>query len=145
MTSLPTSSKQWPKWIDMESRKDIAADKKRSGKYNCTQSVVCTYTDLTGLDEETSKNIGNAFAAGMGNAEGTCGSLVGAGMVCGMVLKDRGKSMKAMRQIMTRFQERNGATRCKYLKGIGTGKVLRECPLCVSDACEFLEEVLSQE
>ena len=52
--------------------------------------------------------------------------------------------MKQMRQIMTRFQERNGATQCKLLKGVGTKNVLRECPLCVADAAEFLEELLQQ-
>ena len=31
--------------------------------------------------------------------------------------KDKAKSMKQMRQIMTKFQERNGATLCKLLKG----------------------------
>lgn len=37
----------------MESRKELAAEKKRCGSHNCTQSVLCTYCDLTGLDEET--------------------------------------------------------------------------------------------
>jgi len=89
-------------------------------------------------------NIGNAFAAGMGNMEGTCGALVGAGIVLGCVNKDRAKSMMQMRQVMNKFQERNGATQCKLLKGIGTKVVLRECPDCVADAAEFLEEQLDQ-
>jgi hypothetical protein len=36
----------------------------------------------------------------MGNMEGTCGALVGAGLVLGLVNKDKAKSMKQMRQIM---------------------------------------------
>lgn len=60
----------------METRKEIAAEKKRCGSHNCTQAVLCTYHDFTGMDEETIKNAGNAFAAGMGNMEGTCGALV---------------------------------------------------------------------
>ena len=47
-----------------------------------------------------------------------------------------------MRQIMTQFQQRNGATQCKMLKGVGTGVVLRACTGCVADAAEFLEEQL---
>lgn len=105
---------------------------------------VCTYYDYTGIDEETLRNVGNAFAAGMGNMEGTCGALVGAGVVLGLATKDKAKSVKAMRQIMTQFQQRNGATQCKLLKGVGTGKVLRECPLCVADAAELLEEQLDK-
>jgi hypothetical protein len=79
----------------------------------------------------------------MGNMEGTCGALVGAGMVLGMVNKDKAKSMKQMREIMTKFQERNGATQCKLLKGVGTKTVLRACPDCVADAAEFLEQELN--
>jgi C_GCAxxG_C_C family probable redox protein len=84
--------------------------------------------------------IAGAFGGGMGNMEGTCGALVGAGLVLGLANKDKAKSMKQMRQIMYKFQERNGATQCKLLKGVGTKVVLRECPICVSDAAEFLEE-----
>jgi len=126
----------------METRKFAAAEKKRNGRCNCAQSIICTYCDRAGIDEETAMNIGNSFAAGMGNAEGTCGALVGVGVVLGLVNKDRIKSVKEMRQIMSKFNERNGATQCKVLKGIETGNVLRECPDCVADAAEFLEEML---
>lgn len=128
----------------METRKEIAAEKKRCGAHNCTQAVVCTYHDYTGMDEATLKHIGNAFAAGMGNMEGTCGALIGAGVVLGLATKDKAKSVKAIRQIRTQFQQRNGATQCKLLKGVGTGKILRECPLCVADAAEFLEGQLEK-
>ena len=97
------------------------------------------------MDEETIKNAGNAFAAGMGNMEGTCGALVGAGIVLGLATQDKAKSIKGMRMIMDKFKQRNGVTQCKLLKGVGTGKVLRECLLCVADASEFLEEILEKE
>lgn len=126
----------------MKTRKSEAAEKKRSGKYNCAQAVICTYCDKVGIDENTAMNIGNAFAAGMGNTEGTCGALVGAGIVIGLSTCDRVVSAQLMRKIMTDFQARNGATRCKDLKGVETGSVLRQCPDCVADAAEFLEETL---
>ena len=81
----------------------------------------------------------------MGNMEGTCGALVGAGIVLGMVTKDKVKSMKGMKTMMGKFQERNHATQCKILKGVKTKQVLRECPLCVADACEFLEQLIDNE
>ena len=62
----------------------------------------------------------------------------------GMYTKDRAKSVKGMKQMMTKFQQRNGATQCKLLKGVGTKVVLRECPDCVADAAEFLEEQLEE-
>lgn len=129
----------------METRKYEAAEKKRCGKCNCAQAVICTYCDKAGIDEETALNIGNAFAAGMGNMEGTCGALIGAGVVLGLANQDKIKSIKDMRRIISKFEERNGATQCKLLKGVETGEVLRECPDCVADASEFLEEVLEAE
>ena len=126
----------------METRKQIAAEKLMCGTHNCAQAVICTYTDLIGIDEETARNLGNSFGSGMGNMEGTCGALVGAGIVLGLATKDRAVARKGMRQIMTQFQQRNGATQCKLLKGVETGVILRECPGCVVDAAEFLEEQL---
>ena len=154
----------------METRKNTAAEKKRCGSHNCAQAILHTYADIAGIDEELAMNIANSFGAGMGNMDGTCGGLVGAGLVLGLVNKDKAankqeqsdacinsaereqarlkakaKSMKQMRQIMNKFQERNGATQCKLLKGVGTKVVLRECPDCVADAAEFLEEQLKQD
>lgn len=129
----------------MESRKELAASRKACGSHNCTQAVCCTYHDFTGLDEDTLKQVGNCFAAGMGNMEGTCGAIVGAGIVYGLAIHDKAKAIKGMRQIMEKFKQRNGSTQCKVLKGVDTGQVLRACPLCVSDASEFLEELLEQD
>ncbi len=129
----------------METRKGIAAAKKTSGKYNCAQSVVTSYAEITGLDEAVAMSMTDGFAAGMTNMEGTCGALVGAALVLGLANKDKRKTMAQMREVMHRFQERNHATQCKLLKGVATHQVLRECPLCVADACEFLEEQLNKQ
>ena len=128
----------------METRKHLAAEKKRLNTHNCAQAVVCTYCDLVGLPEETALDIAGAYGTGMGCMEGTCGALVGAGMIVGLATKDRNLSRTRMKALMEKFQQRNGATRCRLLKGIGTGKVLRDCPDCVADASEFLEEFLSE-
>ena len=124
----------------METRKHIASEKLQNGTHNCAQAIICTYADMAGINEETARNLGNAFGSGMGNMEGTCGALVGAGIVLGLATKDKSNARKAMRQIMTQFQQRNGATQCKMLKGVGTSVVLRQCSGCVSDAAEMLEE-----
>ena len=128
----------------METRKHIAAEKLQCGSHNCAQAIVSTYADFVGLNETTAKNIANAFGGGMGNMEGTCGALVGAGIVLGLATKDKATSRKGMRQIMMQFQERNGAIQCKLLKGVGTKVVLRECTGCVADAAELLEKQLKK-
>ena len=127
----------------MRSRVKEAVNRKIEG-YNCAQAVACTYCDLAGMDEETMKNVTNAFGLGMGCTEGTCGSLVGAGVVLGLVRKDKAQSMKEMKIIMGKFKERNCSTICKELKGIETKKVLRACNDCVADAAEFLEAQIGE-
>jgi len=129
----------------MESRVQQAVDKKRQNTHNCAQSVVCTYCDKCGLDPKTAERVAAAFGLGMGNMEGTCGSIVGAGIVIGMVSGDRSLARMRMKQLMKKFQERNGTTQCRMLKGAGTGKVVRDCPDCVADAAGFLEEILEGE
>lgn len=126
----------------MESRSEQAADRKRSGKYNCAQSVAVTYADITGLDVQTVMAVTSAFGTGMGTMEGTCGALVGAGVVTGALINDRVRARMAMKDIITSFREKNGATVCRDLKGVGTGCPLRDCNGCVADAAEIMERVL---
>jgi len=128
--------------MPIETRKYLAAEKKRCNSHNCAQAVVCTYCDLVGLPEQTALDVAGAYGSGMGNMEGTCGALVGAGMIVGLATKDRNTSRARMKEIMTKFQQRNGATQCKLLKGVGSGVVLRDCPGCVADASELLEEAI---
>lgn len=126
----------------VEERPRLAAERKLSGKYNCAQAVACTYAAAAGIDEDVMMRAAAAFGVGMGNMEGTCGALVGAGLVLGMTGRDRPACMKAMRQMMTEFNEMNGATQCRLLKGLDTGRVLRECHDCVADAARLLERHL---
>ena len=125
-------------------RIEEAKNRKASGRLNCAQSVACTYCDIAGTDEETMAAAAAAFGTGMGNLEGTCGALVGAGIILGMKTADRVKARAHMKNIMKRFKERNGSTTCRELKGVGTGRPLRACNDCVADAAEFLEMELNK-
>ncbi len=129
-----------------------AVNLKASGKYNCAQAVACAFAPVIGADKEQIYNAANAFGHGMGCLEATCGALVGAGLIIGTATKDRVKSMKGVSVILKRFEERNGSTICKKLKGINVdpetgamtaGKPLRACNLCVADSAEFLADFLS--
>ncbi len=55
-------------------------DYKHSG-YNCTQSVVMTFTELTKYTPEELSVLASGFGAGMGCMGATCGALVGAGII----------------------------------------------------------------
>ena len=128
----------------MESKIEEARAKKASGKYNCAQAVACTYSDVTNLSPEQIGAVTAGFGTGMGNMKGTCGSIVGAGVILGLKTADRVQAMKAMRRIMDKFETRNSTTVCCKLKGIDTGVKLRDCNDCVADAAEFLEDELKQ-
>lgn len=122
-----------------------AVEKKKSGKYNCTQAVACTYCDMAGVDEDFMRYTGQAFGSGFGTMEGTCGAISGAALVIGLRNKHSKKTMEQIRSIVKKFEERNTTVTCKELKGKGTGKVLRGCNECVADVAEFLEEILKND
>lgn len=48
------------------------------------------------------------------------------------------------KELVQNFERKCGATICKDLKGIGTGKVLCPCPECVRNAVFSLGEVLGK-
>ena len=100
---------------------------------NCAQAVVLSYADKLPFEEETLKKLAAGYGGGMGCMEGTCGALVGAVMVAGMLTDGQGTGRYA-REILLGFRERCGATICKDLKGIETGKVLCPCTECVRTA-----------
>ena len=100
---------------------------------NCAQAVVLSYADKLPLEEETLKKLAAGYGGGMGCMEGTCGALVGAVMVAGMLTDGQGTGRYA-RALLLGFRERCGATICKDLKGVETGKVLCPCTECVRNA-----------
>lgn len=121
-------------------REEQAVQYKHSG-YNCCQAVVKAIADKTNVDEETLSVMSSGFAVGMGCMEATCGSLVGAIMVAGL-MKDGQGTPAAAREILNKFQEYSGATICKDLKGRDTGVVLCECDNCVRNAVRALDDVM---
>lgn len=102
------------------------------------------------MDEETLFKAGEAFGLGMGGMEGTCGAVSGAVMLAGFKNSDgqlndpktKAETYKLSREIVRRFEEKNGSLICRDLKGIDTGTVLRTCPGCIEDAVEIVQEVL---
>jgi len=110
----------------MESRVEKAAERKMCG-YNCAQAVACTYCDLAGIDEETARNLTQGFAVGIGGSmEATCGAVIGAVNVLGLINKNPQKTMQGSRRIIQSFKEQNGTVICKELKGINDGIVKRD-------------------
>ncbi len=134
----------------MESRIDQALERHHMG-YNCAQSVVCTYCDKMGVDEDTAFKMTEAFGLGMGGMQSTCGALSGALAVAGM-LNSKGmnqyvskKDTYALaRQMTGEFGSRVGSTICKEIKGVDTGTILKSCDGCVEEGCRLVEKLLEE-
>lgn len=120
-------------------RQDYAAKLKR--EMNCCQAVVRAFADTVSLDEATLTSLAAGFGSGMGTMEGSCGALVGAVMVAGLRTSGSG-TMALSRRILPRFRELCGATICRELKGVDTGKPLCSCEDCVRNAVLAAAEAL---
>ncbi|MCD8116617.1 MAG: C-GCAxxG-C-C family protein [Oscillospiraceae bacterium] len=133
----------------MSERSERAVANHKTG-CNCSQSVACAYCDLVGLDETLARRIMEGYGLGMGCMEGTCGALSGAVAIAslhlGNTLPDGPAKKKqiyaACGQMLRAFQEKNGSVRCKDLKGVTGGTVLRSCDGCIQDAAELLDTVI---
>lgn len=59
--------------------------------------------------------------------ESTCGALIGAVLVAGVLTGGTG-TPRIAKQLLQAFQQASGATICKDLKGVQTGTPLCSCP-----------------
>ena len=105
--------------------------------------MVKVFQDKLPIGEDTLMKLTAGYAVGMGCMESTCGALIGAVMVAGILTDGKG-TPRISKELVQSFENRCGATICKDLKGIGTGKVLCPCPECVRNAVFSLGEVLGK-
>ena len=130
----------------MDERIKRAYDNHKKG-YNCAQSVVCAYSDLLGVDEETLFKLSEGFGLGMGMMS-TCGAVTGMFMAAGLVnssgnlqaCNTKPETMKIIKQLRDAFEQKNGSLICRELKGVDTRKVLRSCDGCIEDAVRIVGE-----
>ena len=115
--------------MTLTERAAAAAELKTTGQCNCTQSVVKVFEDKLPVEGDTLRMLAAGYAAGMGCLESTCGALIGAVMVAGILTEGRGTPAVA-RALVRSFEQRCGATICKELKGVATGVPLCPCPEC---------------
>ena len=130
--------------MTIEERANQAAQWKAVGAYNCAQAVTHAFADQIPVEEETLKKLGAGYAAGMGCMESTCGALIGAVMVAGILTDGQG-TPRCARALVEDFRTRCGATVCKDLKGVATGTPLCPCPECVRNAVLALGALYNKE
>ena len=136
----------------MEKSRVENADILHKSGMNCAQAVVCNYCDLFGVDQKQAFQMAEAFGAGMGSMEYTCGAVSGLLMLLGLKNSSgtsenptKASTYKLAKDLISKFKEKNGSVICSELRGLKTGKVLRPCAGCIEDACEIFEKLLKEE
>lgn len=120
-----------------------AVEYKNNG-HNCAQAVARAIAEARGMDSEGIVFATAGFGAGMGTMQATCGALVGANMMAGVETNGARTVMKA-KNIFNEFNDMCGATICKDLKGVETGKVLCSCDQCVMNAVLAYEKIMNEQ
>jgi len=136
----------------MESRVQKALENHKK-KYNCAQAVACAYCDLVGVDEKTMFKAAEAFGAGMGGKETTCGAISGAVLLAGFKNSDgnlqnpgsKKESYELSKKIVEEFAGNNTTVICKVLKGEETGTPIRSCDEYIENAAMIVEKLLFSE
>ncbi len=105
--------------------------------YNCAQAVIKALSETKGIECKNLLQATAGFAVGMGTMESTCGALIGANLIVGLV-SDEKNTINKSRELYQKFLSSCGATICKDLKG------LCSCNDCVSNAVISALEVMGK-
>lgn len=91
--------------------------------YNCAQSVMVAFADVTGLEKDAAARMASAFGGGMGRMREVCGAVSGMLMVTSLLYgyedpKDTaGKRdlYKLVQELAGKFREQTGSIVCRDL------------------------------
>lgn len=149
----------------MSKRGDIAYNNFLNG-YNCSQSVLLAYSDLTGLDEKTATLIASGFGGGIGRTRNVCGTVIGMIMTASLLngyskpkdFESKKETYSMVQELMNRFKEQNGSIVCAELLGLKPKEnnspipshrtpeyyKKRPCPTLCKISTEILENYLKE-
>ena len=106
---------------------------------SCSAAVLTAFCADAGMTPEEAATAARPMAGGR---MGTCGAVLAAKTV---LAKKFGAEDPRSDELEARFRQMNQSAMCRELKGALTGKPLRSCRGCVTDAAELLEELLSDD
>ncbi|NOQ25685.1 MAG: hypothetical protein GQ564_10030 [Bacteroidales bacterium] len=130
--------------------------------FNCSQSVIISFSDILEIEEEKALRIAAGFGGGMGGMQETCGAVTGSIMVIGFLkgkYKDGDDDSKDLtneliKEFTRKFIDRYKSINCKKLIDVdlstkeGKDKAVEEdvfakkCTTFINHAVELLEEIL---
>lgn len=93
--------------------------------YNCAQAVALAFSDMTGLDKETTLKIASSFGGGFGRLREVCGAVSGMCMVAGLLygyddVSDKNAKMNhyaLIQELAGKFSDEAGSIVCRELLG----------------------------
>ena len=106
------------------SHRSIAIEYFKQG-FNCAQSVVMAFADVTGLDAKQSARLASSFGGGLGRMREVCGAVSGMAFVLGALYgyddpKVTGASAThyaRVQEVAGAFKAANGSIICRELLG----------------------------
>jgi C_GCAxxG_C_C family probable redox protein len=130
--------------------------------FSCSQSVFAAYSDMFGLDRETSLRLSQPLGGGMAHLGEACGAVTGAFLLIGLKLgrtraddlAARERTYEAQRLFAERFKGLHGSIQCRGLLGVDIGteegrRLARErnlyrtlCAKYVENAAAIVGEIL---
>lgn len=98
--------------------------------YNCSQSVVCAFSDVLELDEKLLMRLSSPFGGGMGRLREVCGAVSGMFIVLGFLegyddvsdITLKTELYKKVQKLAGEFEKENGTIICRELLGLDKGK-----------------------
>lgn len=91
--------------------------------YNCSQSVVIAFSDLTGLDASQSAKLASSFGGGMGRMREVCGAVSGMYLVLGLLYgysdpqdyEGKRQQYAVIQDLAAKFREKTGSIICREI------------------------------
>ena len=130
--------------------------------FNCCQSVLAAFSDVTGLSEQASFDAAGGFGAGMQTGE-ACGAIVGAIMTLGLLhpvdpeqpVPSKQRTGRLAKELQRRFKEKFGELRCHPLlkteiaatddtpaaKALG---LTQRCDILIASSAEIVEDMIRE-
>ena len=143
---------------------DIASKLFAEGR-NCAQAVFTAFSDITGIDTETSLLLSSSFGGGMGRMREVCGVCSAMFMVTGLLYgyttvgndKEKAEHYKRIQYLAAQFRERHETIICRdLLKNLSVTNThvpekrtteyyrVRPCVNFVRTAAEILDKYISE-
>ena len=140
----------------MKNARTIKAGEYFKQGYNCCQSVVLAYADITGLDPEALKKLASSFGGGMGRLREVCGAVTGIFMIAGLkygytdptALEEKTEQYDLIQKLAKQFKDQNGSILCRDLVQPEDGSEasppsFEKCGAYIESAIEILEKTMS--